>query len=307
MRRFKTAFYLIKNRGINNTFWYSVRKIFDIFSSKRRFRVLHSTENFPNTANVGKMKMHFHPSMRGVSEAVRVYNIHEPVTTNLYLEHLRPGNRVIEIGANIGYYVLLASSQVGETGSVIGIEPVPDNFLILEENVKGLNNVKISQLAISNENGIVDFYVSEIPNWGSLIYTDGLQLTGKVEIQCVKLDDYLISIGDFYPDIIHMDIEGGEIQAIEGAWQTITQSKPSLLIEFHPFITGYEPVKEILAGLIDLGYDDCIQIDRQVDEPWIPPFVRNLRKKENSLSELIKYLDARTCSPIITLLIGSPN
>ena len=120
--------------------------------------------------------------------------------------------------------------------------------------------------------------MSEIPNWGSLIYTEGLQMTGKVSVESVQLDDYLTEMKDFHPDLIHMDIEGGEILALKGAWQTISKYKPKLMIEFHPFVTGFDPVRKMLKNLMDLGYHHCIQIDRQLDEPWIPAWLRKQRK-----------------------------
>lgn len=261
----------------------------------------------PHTADDRAVLEHLHPSMKGVSEALWLYGIHEPQTTAIYLEHLDYGYNVVEIGANIGYYVLLAHGAVGETGSVLGFEPVPDNYEVLCKNVEGLRNVQVSPIVISRSSAPVEFYVSDIPNWGSLIYTDGLRMTEKITVQSTSLDEYLSADSSFNPDLIHMDIEGGEIVAIEGAWQTIALHKPNLMIEFHPFATGFDPVRAILSDLIDLGYYSCIQIDRQLDEPWIPDWVRKLRRGKSSISEVIQSIDSGKCPPNFTLLMMSPE
>ena len=55
-----------------------------------------------------------HPSGRGVSEEMAFFGTHEPVATEAYLEHLREGDHVLDVGANLGYYLLLAARSAGE-------------------------------------------------------------------------------------------------------------------------------------------------------------------------------------------------
>ncbi len=284
-----------------------MRKFFDLRSAKFRNNYQESKRHAPIPETAGGALKYFHPSMKGVSEAVWLYGVHEPKTTSVYLDHVHSGENVIEIGANIGYYVLLARSVVGDSGSVLGFEPVPDNFVVLRKNVADFDNVQVSQLVISNENEVADFYVSDIPNWGSLIYTDGLQMTGSLSIEGVRLDDYLAEKENYSPSLIHMDIEGGEINALEGAWQTISNYTPKLMVEFHPFITGFDPVRNLLVRFQSLGYQQCIQIDRQVDEPWIPTWLRRLRKGKTSVGELVRSIDSRKCPANFTVLLLPPK
>ncbi|MGD0008683.1 MAG: FkbM family methyltransferase [Terriglobia bacterium] len=112
-----------------------------------------------------------HPSMPGVSEELVLYGVHEPVATRLYLETLSPGDHVIDVGSNIGYWLLLAASRVGESGRILGFEPVPASLEILQRNIKrsDISNVELSPWAIGRENGAAQFYESQIPNCGSLL------------------------------------------------------------------------------------------------------------------------------------------
>lgn len=67
--------------------------------------------------------------------------IYEPRETNLFKKIVRHGMTVIDLGANIGYYTLIASKLVGESGKVYAFEPEPDNFNILVKNIN-INNLK---------------------------------------------------------------------------------------------------------------------------------------------------------------------
>ena len=64
-----------------------------------------------------------HPSLKGVSEELLLLGIHEPIATNAYFEHLRPGDHVVDVGPNIGYWLCLARKAIGKSGRIVGFEP----------------------------------------------------------------------------------------------------------------------------------------------------------------------------------------
>jgi len=302
-RSLKTASKMLKEKGVSFTCWYSVWKVYYLLYKKRQNQTPKDSGPSLFPIKVGGLPMYFHPSMKGLSETLYFCGVHEPLTTETYVKSLRPGDNIIEIGANIGYYVLLAQSIIGTSGRIIGFEPAPDNYDILKKNTEFYSNIEIFDLAIGNKNGNVEFYISEIPNWGSLIFRDNLFVKKKIMTRITRLDDFLTNLDNFRPTLIHMDIEGGEIQALEGANETISKYKPNLLIEFHLFATGLEPVADILANFVKLGYREFLLIDRLWDEPWIPSWLRNRRRKNGSLSELIDLIRAGGCPSCFSLFI----
>ena len=89
---------------------------------------------------------------------------YEPEETQFFIDNLKEGMRVVDVGANIGYYTTLFSRLVGTTGSVIAFEPDPTNFSLLEKNCKanGCRNVRLEQLALSDKNGVAQLHLSEV-------------------------------------------------------------------------------------------------------------------------------------------------
>ena len=87
----------------------------------------------------------------GVSRELAVHRIHEPLATLLLQQYVQPGMTVVDVGSNIGYYALLESRLVEPGGSVISIEPVPQHFAKLRENIcrNRSDNIHTHQLAIA--------------------------------------------------------------------------------------------------------------------------------------------------------------
>ena len=105
--------------------------------------------------------------------------------------YVKPGEVVIDIGANVGYYTLIAARLVGETGRVYAFEPDPTNFAILDKNVRlnGFRNVVLEQKAVSNEPGSIELFLHEGAAGDHRIY-QFFQDQGAVEVEAVALDDY---------------------------------------------------------------------------------------------------------------------
>ena len=99
--------------------------------------------------------MHLDPSDTGVTPLLFYRGMMDPLETQLVQELVRSGDTVIDIGANVGYYTLLFSELVGETGRVIAFEPDPNNFALLERNVlgNGCRNVTLVPKAVAATTG----------------------------------------------------------------------------------------------------------------------------------------------------------
>src|SRR5467141_1075991 len=110
------------------------------------------------------------PGDRGISRELSVYGTHEPRSTQLLKQFLKPGMTVVDIGGNLGYYALLEAQMVGNSGCVIAIEPVAANFAQLSKNVaaNGYRNTILHNVAIGASNGIAAMHVGNKSNFSSL-------------------------------------------------------------------------------------------------------------------------------------------
>ena len=149
---------------------------------------------------------------------------------------LKQGMVVLDIGANEGYYTLLASKCVGAQGRVIGFEPSPRERRSLRINlrVNRCTNVRVERFALVAEEGEVDLHVVEKGETGcnSLRPPDVKGATRTVRVPLTTLDRYLRRHAIRRVDFVKMDIEGAELSALQGASSLLqTSPRPLLLIE----------------------------------------------------------------------------
>jgi FkbM family methyltransferase len=180
-----------------------------------------------------------------------INKIYEPYETELISSIIKPGNIVVDIGANIGYHTLIFAKLVGPNGKVFAFEPEPTNFRLLEKNVSvnGYSNVTLEQKGVSNRNEKKKLYLNRWHSGFHTIYKSEQRANlDTVEIETVSLDDYFSNYRGKV-DFIKMDIEGSEITALEGM-QTILQRQNNikLLVAFNPSAIlqyGYKPEQQI--------------------------------------------------------------
>ena len=155
---------------------------------------------------------------------------YEPEVCRLFRERLRTGACVLDIGANIGYFSLLAASLVGPAGGVFAIEPLAANVRVLTANriLNGFDHIQITAAAASDKTGTVSIGAS---------YTDGI--IGKIPQlpEAALACDYVLAVPvDMIVrskiDLIKIDVEGHEYRAILGASETIRQWRPVIVSEF---------------------------------------------------------------------------
>lgn len=160
-------------------------------------------------------------------------HVWEPAETELFLQHVKEGMTVLDIGAHIGYYSLLASRLVGKEGRVYAFEPSPESYDLLLQNLElnDVTNAKPVQRAVSDKTGITELYLSRdslASNTTSRAFPDWQ----PIEVQCVRLDT---ALKDVPVDFIKMDIEGGETRALNGMLN-ILERNPNLemIVEVYP-------------------------------------------------------------------------
>lgn len=156
----------------------------------------------------------------------------------LIADLVRPGDTVVDVGANIGYYALMFSSLVGARGQVLCFEPEPNNLIELRRNVSSnkLANVKVIEAAVGEKNGR-----SQIScGLNGMVCEDG---NGDLEVDLITLDSVINNRIDF----LKIDVEGYEGQVLAGARRLIEGHRPAMFVEVHPaLLTAQYTVSDIL-------------------------------------------------------------
>lgn len=233
-------------------------------------KALTDSQQYVLVAGVNDFTMLVDANDIGIGRELRNYRLHEPILTRLLPLFTRRGDTVLDIGANIGYYSLLFSKLVGPEGVVITVEPEPNNFTLLEVNLRlnRVNNVHLYQVAVSDHEGNATLFISNYSNWHSLRGRKVSTLR-EIEVPTVTIDAIANKIG--VPiNLIRMDIEGFEDKALHGGWETLRRDKPRLIMEVHPAeFESADEVRSMLAALSDLGYEVRFLILRGDDFPWV--------------------------------------
>lgn len=230
------------------------------------FAVRSSLHGSAATFDVQGVRIAMDTSDRTIARVLYAFREYEPRETSLLLRTLRTGANFIDIGANTGYYSLLAAKTVGESGSVIAFEPHPANAEILERNIRlnKLSNVTFEQLAVSSTSAEVRLHLSTINDGDHRIYDgndDDFYNLGKtrtsISVRAVSLDEYL---GDAKNDVdfVKVDVQGAEIEVLTGMHQTLGVNQDVVLMaEFWPhglIRCSGDPVV-FLSILRDLGFN----------------------------------------------------
>jgi FkbM family methyltransferase len=188
------------------------------------------------------------------------YGCHEPRELALVRKLLRPGDTVLDVGAHVGLFTLLAAATVGPNGQVHAFEPVPANFDALAENVRlnGFSRVDLEQTAVGEAAGQMTLGLGMHVQAGSGSYMQGGS-DSQVDAQVINLDDYVRERLPSTPiRLLKIDVEGAEPAVLRGFQQSLADAPPDAIIaEVSPetlALQGYT-VADLLGELTKHGYD----------------------------------------------------
>ena len=142
---------------------------------------------------------------------------------------VHPADVVYDVGANTGFYTLLASRLCGAAGRVVAFEPLPRNLAFLREHVRlnRADNVTVLDVAVSSAPGSARFQ-------GKLGSAQGrIAGDGELEVRTTSLDAIVRDCIAPPPHLIKMDIEGGELSALQGAQEVLQRHRPTVLLATH--------------------------------------------------------------------------
>jgi len=196
----------------------------------------------------------------GVAPSLLAKGVYEPFETEFLKELLKENMTVVNIGANIGYYTLIAANRVGPNGKVYAFEPEPQNYKLLVRNIEenGYKNISPIQVAVSDKKGTLKLFLDK-SNLGdhSLAEQNIVEKNGSVEIETNSLDNFFEEYNkDFKVDLIQMDVQGAEGLILDGAKKIIGSNNLKIIMEFWP--SGLNNVGtdglDLLKGLESYGF-----------------------------------------------------
>ncbi|MBI5622172.1 MAG: FkbM family methyltransferase [Elusimicrobia bacterium] len=166
---------------------------------------------------------------------------------------VEPGATVVDVGAHIGTFALLAARMVGPSGRVVALEPSPATLELLRRNValNGLSWVKVHPVGAAEAEGTAELFTAsglDNPAADTLSPTPGRR---GVMVRLARLDDVLAQEGCTRVDLLKLDVEGAELRALAGAPRTLALTR-RIVMEVHPPAAPLQEVRRVLEGA---GFD----------------------------------------------------
>jgi len=173
------------------------------------------------------------------------------------LQHyVHPGMVAYDVGANIGYISLMLARRTGDTGRVFSFEALPANVARLRQNLAlnaCANGVEVISAAVVDAAHPVRFMVHASTSMGKAAGSAGRsdeKYSSEIEVPGVQLDEFVFAGARPAPDFIKMDIEGGEVLALQGMHRILSECQPVVFIELH----GQEAARAAWDALTSAGY-----------------------------------------------------
>lgn len=237
---------------------------------------------------------------RHVSRHLREHGIWEPYETRLLMGGLQPGDAFLDVGANLGYFSLLAADRVGPDGRVVAIEPDPVNFGLLQRSIahNGLDGIiEAHCLALSDRDGDARLYLSEDNLGDHQVFATGEE-RDSVPVQ-LRRGDALLGSTLARLDLVKIDTQGSEYGVVTGLLPLLQRSRPRLIVELTPL------------SLRQCGSSGraLIELLAQLQQPfWIVDHVEH-RLVASSAQELALWCDQVDAVPgdagFMNILVGS--
>ncbi len=184
---------------------------------------------------------------------------YEPELQAAIAEWVKPGMTAYDVGANIGYISLMLARQAGETGQVVAFEALPLNLERLRQNLalNGLERrVSVMPCAVVDGERTVRFWIGPSGGMGKAEGSAGRQEVAyaeAIDVTGISLDGFAFQNGHPLPQVVKMDIEGGEVLALPGMRRLLLEGRPVIFLELH----GPEAGRVAWDTLAEAGYRIC--------------------------------------------------
>ncbi len=204
--------------------------------------------------------------------------------TFLFFDLIKKGDIIVDIGANIGFYSLLAASKLQDGGKVYSFEP--SKFIIneLKSNIEINNykNIEVFDFALSDSSGKKDFYRCEDDAYNSLLAKPMQKVVSIDSVDVITLDDFIMMNNISKIDVIKIDAEGLDYEILKGAQQTIMNFKPIIFCEYNSYYLNDKSKAEFIDYLERSGYEL-----RFIKKNRFSFSIENFNQNTTSASEII--------------------
>lgn len=201
-------------------------------------------------------KIYLNPNNGFIDGEIYWKGVYEEEMLSFLKKHLSKGDVYVDVGANIGQHALFASRIVGDTGVVYAFEPnypVYDQFkrsIVASEII----NIKLFNMGLGTQKKDTVLYVNPINKGGSSLIEYSANME-EVKIVIETGDSVLQDLPKV--DFVKIDVEGFELEALEGLIKTLQKNKPKILLEFTPIFynkKNTDDASKIINFLYELGY-----------------------------------------------------
>lgn len=200
------------------------------------------------------MQLLVDPRDEVVAAELLQHGVWEPFETSMFCSTVKPGMTVVDVGAHVGYYTLLAARRVGESGRVVAFEPDPSNCALLRRNVAQngfADRVSVVQAAVGGETGSVTLFRDTFNLGAHSLERGNVVGADSVRVPAVTLGRALASEGVDHIDVLKVDVQGAEAGVVAGADGLLRARPQRMFIELWPAGLarfGTNP-KELLSDL----------------------------------------------------------
>ncbi|UCD75577.1 MAG: FkbM family methyltransferase [Phycisphaerales bacterium] len=229
---------------------------------------------------------------------IYIFGYWEPDLTDYIRNHLREGDTFVDVGANVGYFSLLASPIVGKSGGVVAIEASPRINRMLEENIRrsDAGNVRATNIAAAAEAGTLDVYSGPDHNIGLTTTVKGRGLPVEQSIEALPLGEILTDQEVARAKLVKIDVEGGEGEVLAGLTSFLQRCPEDveILVELSPKWWDNPdrlPV-DVLKPMVEAGFN-IYEMDNNY-WPWRylwPRRIRRPRRVRRRLTKRVFRLD----------------
>lgn len=204
---------------------------------------------------------------RGLRYRFRV----ETAEVQFLLRHLSSGQTAIDIGAHKGAFTYWMTRQVGKSGRVVAFEPIKTlaDYLRHVKHTVHLPNLIVEQAALADCGGHRMLYMPRDSYLGMTSFTPSSNALGHDEVEVVTytLDAYLHRHSSPHVDFIKCDVEGHELDVLQGAKETLARCRPILLLECEDFRNGGGQLERVQDFVSEFDYT-CMVLDGNGARPY---------------------------------------
>ena len=279
----------------------TIQALVDGFLNCEEFLALRQRLAEPQLVSLPQFQIYARPADYFIGGAIIRDQVYEPHITRLLTDLLRPGHTFIDVGANIGYFTLLAAALVGEPGRVIAFEPNPQNCELLRRSIaaNAFGNITLHQNAVAETEAEFLFDTVGYSSNGRLL--PGREAgqppgrAGQYPVQAVTLDHALSDLAQI--DVIKIDAEGSEPRVLAGMATILARHRPIILTEFAPTMIEATSQTAPLAYLQQLSRTHRLHLinDKEGIAPTplppadLPGFCARLGDRQEAHADLIAY------------------